>query len=611
MGPRSGHQTLPAWFREASATRGPTIAMRWKHLGIWNGITWNDYAGAVGDTASALLASGCRRGDKVVVLSNNRPEWCYVEFGAQYAGLVPVGVYATDSPAQLDYVLKDCAARIVFVEGEEQLDKAMSVLDRNPGVERLVYFDASGLHGFSHPRVTSFDAFRAEGRVNRERNPSLLDAEIDAAKPDDIALIIYTSGSTGKPKGAMLSHRNIIFQMAAMNRLSPGRVGDEQLSFLPMSHIVERYFTAYRPLDHGAVVNFGEGMAALIDNLREVKPHTIMAVPRVWEKLHAAITMAISDATPFAQWGYRTALNIGYRVAALSSEGKSIPITLRVAHFAARHTVLSRVLTMTGLRRTRVLISGAAPISPDVVTWYRALGLIMVEAYGQTECTGHATSYIAGEERTGTVGKAIAGTELRIAANGEIMVKGPHVFKGYLNQPQHTAEAVVDGWLHTGDVGMLDQDGYLTVTDRIKDIIVTSGGKNVTPSEIEARLKFSPYISDAVVIGDGRHYLTCLIMIDHESVAKFAQEKDVPFSNFASLTRADVVRSLIQAEIDAVNRDFARAENIRRFEFIESELTAEDEEMTPTLKLKRRVVAEKYRPLIERMYSSGSQPSDR
>ncbi len=608
---RSHRRTLPAWFWEIASERSSSVAMRWKNLGIWNSISWQAYADAARAAGCAMLAAGCRRGDKVAILANNRPEWCYVEFGAQGAGLVPVGIYPTDSAAQLEHLLNDCAARLLFVEDEEQLDKALSVLDRSPSVEKIIYFDASGLHAFSHPKVLSFESFSAEGRKHHEHRPLQWEVEIAASRPEDVALIIYTSGSTGQPKGAMLSHRNLIFQMGAMERLSPGMEGDDQLSFLPMSHIVERYFTAYRPLDHGAIVNIGEGMPALLENLREVKPHVMMAVPRVWEKLYSAITMAIADATPFAQWGYRTALNVGYQVADCRLAHKTIPFSLRIKHFLARISVLNRVLTMTGLSRARVLISGAAPISPDVIRWYLALNLSMVEAYGQTECTGHATSYIRGEEKAGTVGKAVSGTEVRLAGNGEILVKGPHVFVGYLNQAARTAETVVDGWLHTGDIGAMDSDGYLTITDRLKDIIVTAGGKNVTPSEIETRLKFSPYISDVVVVGDRRPYLACLVMIDHESVVKYAQEKDLPFTNFSSLTRSPEVRSLIQGEIDTVNRDFARAEGIRRFALLDTELTAEDEEMTPTLKLKRKVVAAKYRDLIESMYATETTSPDK
>jgi long-chain acyl-CoA synthetase len=600
--PRSTHRTLPAWFQEVARARGPRTAMRWKRYGIWEDITWSAYADSVRATACALLALGINRGDRVGIIANARPEWPYIDLGAMGVGAIAVGIYTTDAPRQVAWLANDSGARVLFVENDEQLDKVMSVLDAMPAVEHVVYLDPRGLHAFSHPKVLSFDEFLARGRVFAERHPGRWEEEVKGARPDDVAIIIYTSGTTGQPKGAMLTHRNLIFQMGAMEHLAPGREGDDQLSFLPLSHIVERYFTVYRPLDHGAVVNIGEGMGALADNLREVAPQVMMAVPRIWEKLYSAVTMAIAESSPLGQFGYRTALNIGFQVADCRLAKRTPPAGLKAMYGLARLLVLNRVRTLIGMRRARLLISGAAPISPDLIRWYYALGLDMVEAYGQTECTGHATSYTRNEAKVGTVGRAIAGSEVKLGEQGEILVKGPHVFAGYFNQPEKTAEVVRDGWLHTGDVGMFDGDGYLTVTDRLKDIIVTAGGKNITPSEIETRLKFSPYISDAVVIGDRRKYLTCLIMIDHDTVVKYAQDQNIPFTSFASLARSPEVRQLIGREVEAVNRDFARVENIRRFELIDVQLGAEDEELTPTLKLKRKAVNERFRDLIEKMY---------
>jgi long-chain acyl-CoA synthetase len=600
---RSQRRSLPAWFWEVARARGDRTAMRWKRLGVWESISWAESADAVRATGGALLSLGLQRGERIAVMSDSRPQWVYADLGAQGVGCVAVGIYATDAPRQVAWLLNDCGARVLFVENDEQLDKAMSVLDQVPALERIVYFDGRGLHAFSHPKVMAFDDFLALGRTFHERHPDRWEAEVAKAQPDDVAIVIYTSGTTGPPKGAMLSHRNLIFQMGAMERLCPGMEGDEQLSFLPLSHIVERYFTVYRPLDHGAVVNIGEGAAALAGNLREVSPHIMMAVPRIWEKLYSAVTMAIAESSPLGQLGYRLALNIGYRMADARLAGLAAPAMLALLYPLARLLVLNRVRTTIGMRRARLLISGAAAISPDLIRWYYALGLEMVEAYGQTECTGHATSYLRHEAKVGTVGKAIAGTEVKLGEGGEILVRGPHVFLGYLNQPGKTAETVRDGWLHTGDVGVFDADGYLTITDRLKDIIVTAGGKNITPSEIETRLKFSPYVSDAVVIGDRRKYLSCLVMIDHDAVVKFAQDANIPFTSFASLTRAPEVVRLIGGEIEKVNRDFARVENIRRFELIDVQLTAEDEELTPTLKLKRKAVNERFRDLIEKMYA--------
>ena len=598
----SRRRTLPAWFVEVAAARGPRTAMRVKRLGIWEEITWADYAARVRATAAAMRAGGIARGANVAVLSGGRPEWAYIDFAAMGNGCVAVGIYPTDAPRQVAHIVRDCGAGLVFVENHEQLDKLLSVEAELPGLTRIVVLDMAGLHGFRHPKVTDFARFLAVGRAHHERHPDEWEAEVARARPDDIALIIYTSGTTGPPKGAMLSHHNIIFQMGAMERLCPGLDGDEQLSFLPLSHIVERYFSHYRPLDHGAVVNIGNGLDTMAENLREVSPRIMMAVPRVWEKLYAAVTMAIADATPLGQVGYRWALNLGYRAADARSAGHAPSFVLQLGWALARVLVLNRVRQMIGLAQARLLISGAAPISPDLIRWYSALGLDMVEAYGQTECTGHATSYGRDAIAPGTVGRPPPGTELRLGPDGEILLKGPHVFQGYLNQPELTATTIRDGWLHTGDVGTLDARGNLIVTDRLKDIIVTSGGKNVTPSEIETRLKFSPYISDAIVIGDRRKYLTCLVLLDHDAAAKHAQANNLPFTSFASLTRIPQIRRLIEAEIDAVNRDVARVEAIRRFDLIDVQLTAEDPELTPTLKLKRQAIAARFKPMIDRLY---------
>ena len=594
----SHRRTLPAWFNDVAAARGKRTAMRWKRFGIWEDISWADYAEQVRATAAAMRALGIARGANVAVLSGGRPEWAFIDFAAMGNGCVATGIYPTDAPRQVAHIIRDCAASLAFVENHEQLDKLLSVEGELPGLSHIVVLDMTGLHAFNHPKVTDFASFLAAGRARHERHPTEWDEDVGRARPDDIALIIYTSGTTGPPKGAMLSHHNIIFQMGAMERLCPGLDGDEQLSFLPLSHIVERYFSHYRPLDHGAVVNIGDGIAAMAENLREVSPRIMMAVPRVWEKLYAAITMAIADATPLGQLGYRWALNLGYRAADARNPG----LLLRVGNTIARLLVLNRVRQMIGLGRARLLISGAAPISPELIRWYSAIGLTMVEAYGQTECTGHATSYGRDAIAPGTVGKPPPGTEIRLGPDGEILIKGPHVFHGYLNQPELTSATIRDGWLHTGDVGALDADGNLIVTDRLKDIIVTSGGKNVTPSEIETRLKFSPYISDAIVIGDRRKYLSCLVLLDHDAAASHAQAHNLPFTSFASLTRIPEIRRLIEAEIDAVNRDVARVEAIRRFDLIDVQLTAEDPELTPTLKLKRQAISARFKPLIDRMY---------
>jgi long-chain acyl-CoA synthetase len=449
----------------------------------------------------------------------------------------------------------------------------------------------------------SFDALLELGARHERAHPGRWDALVELARPEDLAILVYTSGTTGPPKGAMLSHRNILFQLGYSDFLTMPREGDQQLSFLPLCHIAERTFTAFYPLRTGATVNFAESIDTVPDNVREVAPAVFFAVPRIWEKFYSGVSLRMREATWPGKVAYRWALGVGMRVAEHRLRGTRPGAGLQLLYRLADVLVLDNVKRSMGMHRTRAVATGAAPIAPELIRWYMALGIDMREVYGQTENCGLATAMPPDRIKLGTVGTARPDTEVRISPEGEILLRGPHVFMGYYNNPQKTAETVVDGWLHTGDVGVMDADGFVKITDRMKDIIITAGGKNITPSEIENQLKFSPYISDAVVIGDGRKFLSCLVMIDHETVAQFAQERNVPFTNFASLCRAREVQDLIWGEIERVNRQLARVETIKKFCLIEQILTAEDEELTPTMKLKRSLVNAKYKDLIDTMYA--------
>jgi len=401
----------------------------------------------------------------------------------------------------------------------------------------------------------------------------------------------------------MLSHRNILFQIGFSDFLTEPRPGDQQLSFLPLAHVAERTFSVFYPLYTGATINFAESIDTVPENIREVAPAVFFAVPRIWEKLYSAVALRMREATWLGKAAYRWAIGTGGRVAECRLQGRRPSALLRLLYRVADFLVLDNVKRSLGLHRTRAAATGAAPIAPELIRWYLALGIDMREVYGQTENCGLATGMPADRVKLGTVGVARPDTEVRISSEGEILLKGPHVFLGYFKNPEKTAETITDGWLRTGDVGVLDADGFLTITDRMKDIIITAGGKNITPSEIENQLKFSPFISDAVVIGDQRKFLSCLVMIDHETVAQFAQEKNVPFTNFTSLCRAPEVQDLIWSEIERVNKQLARVETIKKFRLIEQILTPEDEELTPTMKLRRTFVNVKYKDVIDTMYA--------
>ncbi len=597
-----GQDTLPRLFRHVVRERGDRVAMREKDLGIWRGISWREYGEQAKRVGLGLVALGLRPRDVVSIVADNSPEWLYTDLGVMSVAGIPNGIYTTDSARQVEYIVNDSGTRFFFAENEEQLDKILEVRDRCPGLVKIFVYDMEGLHAFRDEQVMPFAALLELGARYDRDHPGAFDRMVDIAQSDDLAILVYTSGTTGPPKGAMLTHRNILFQLAYADFITPLREGDQQLSFLPLCHVAERTFTVFNPLYTGSTVNFAESIDTVPENIREVAPALFFAVPRIWEKFYSGVALRMRDATWLGRFAYEQAFRIGRRIAEARIAGRPPSAWERLAFRVADFLVLDNVKRSIGLHRARGAATGAAPIAPDLIRWYLALGINMVEVYGQTENTGLATAMPPDRIKLGSVGVARPGTEVRVSPEGEILLKGPHVFKGYYGKPEKTAETVVDGWLHTGDVGTIDAEGFVRITDRMKDIIITAGGKNVTPSEIENQLKFSPYISDAVVIGDRRKFLSCLVMIDHETVAQFAQESNVPFSNFASLCRAPEVQELIRGEIERVNRQLARVETIKTFRLIEQLLTAEDEELTPTMKLKRTFVNVKYKDLIEGMY---------
>lgn len=595
--------TIARSFLRSVETRGDRPAIREKKFGIWQPTSWREWLQISKDIAYALHATGFQPGNVASIIANAVPEWVYADMGILCAGGVSSGIYPTDSSAQVEYLINDSSTRVIFAEDEEQLDKILACRSRCPTLQKIIVFDMEGLHAFSDPMVLSLAEFMALGRNHAQEREALWDEMIGSRTADDLAILVYTSGTTGPPKGAMHSNRSVTHQMRHANDLFPSTDHEERLVFLPLCHVAERVGGYYISLALGSVMNFAESPETVPDNLREVQPTAFLAVPRVWEKFYSGITIALKDATSFQNWMYRNALAIGNRVTEYKLQGETPPLPLRLANSAAYYLVFRNIRRMLGLDRCRLAFTGAAPIAPDLIRWYLALGIDMREVYGQTENCGVATVMPPDRVKLGSVGKAAPWGEVMISPQGEILIRGDFLFSGYLNQPEKTAETIdAKGWLHTGDVGSIDNEGFVKITDRMKDIIITSGGKNITPSEIENQLKFSPYISDAVVIGDKRPYLTCLLMIDQENVEKFAQDQDIPFTNYASLCRAPQIQDLIHREIEAVNVNFARVETIKKFFLIERQLTPEDEELTPTMKLKRSFVNKRYAAEIDAMY---------
>src|SRR5436305_10337776 len=595
--------TIAKSFLKSVEIRGDRPAIREKKFGIWQPTSWREWLQISKDIAFGLHASGFRPGDVASIIANAVPEWVYADMAILCAGGVSSGIYPTDSSVQVEYLINDSSTKVIFAEDEEQLDKILSCRSRCPTLQKIVVFDMEGLSGFTDPMVLSLAEFMALGRNHEQGNEALWDEMIGSRSASDLAILVYTSGTTGPPKGAMHFNRSVTHQMRHANDLFPSTDSEERLIFLPLCHVAERIGGYYISLALGSVMNFAESPETVPDNLREVQPTAFLAVPRVWEKFYSGVTIALKDATPFQKWMYRHALALGYRLTDCRLAGDTPSLPLRLANKAAYWLVFRNIRRMLGLDRCRLAFTGAAPIAPDLIRWYLALGLDMREVYGQTENCGVATVRPAERVNLCSVRKAAPWGEVKISPQGEILIRGDFLFMGYLNQPEKTAETIdAQGWLHTGDVGSIDNEGFVKITDRMKDIIITSGGKNITPSEIENQLKFSPYVSDAVVIGDKRAFLTCLVMIDQENVEKYAQDHDIPFTNYASLCRAAEIQDLIQREIEAVNANFARVETIKKFYLIERQLTPEDEELTPTMKLKRNFVNKRYAAEIEAMY---------
>jgi len=597
-----GCDTFARLFLKKSTERGDAIAMREKDFGIWQSYTWNEYRDRAMEVANGLIAVGLQRGDVVSIQSEDCREWLWTDFGVLLAGGVVNGIYPTYQTRQVEHTLVDSNARFLFAEDEEQLDKFLEIEESLPNVEKVYVFDWRGLRGFEHPKVAPFDDLLEIGKGHRINHPGAVEAIVEQGTNDDLIALVYTSGTTGMPKGSMLTNRYVLFQTKLAPDYLRQTADDEILTYLPLCHIAERLFSAWLPIAHGATINFAESPETVMQNLQELSPTYVFAVPRVWEKFYSRVTTAMSDATWIGRKTYEVALGIGYRRADKLIAAQTLSLWDKLSYALADRLVFRNLKKVLGLNRAHSACSGAAPISPSLLRWFLAIGLAIDELWGQTEL-GIITSTRNGVFRFGTVGPSFPGAEVRISDEGEIIARSHGQFEGYLNLPDKTVATIVNGWVHTGDVGELDEEGNLSITDRLKDIIITAGGKNITPSVMENELKFSPYISDAVIIGDQRKFLSCLIMIDQENVEHYAQTHSVPFTDYRSLCARPEIIELIDGELTRVNADFSSVEQVKKFRLIDVLLTAEDEELTPTMKLKRSFVSEKYDNLISEMYS--------
>jgi long-chain acyl-CoA synthetase len=592
-------RSFPALFFKQAEAQKARVALRRKEYGIWNRISWTDYGQMVREAAAGLLVIGIEPGDRVAILGDNRPEWLICHLATMTIGCATCGVYSTSAPEQVAYVVGHSESKILFVENEEQVDKVLEI-ESKLNLKKVVVWDPKGLWGFSHPGIILFDEFMAQGRAYLDAHPESVSNRMEAIDAQDIAMIIYTSGTTGPPKGAMLTHQNMLSITESFVTANPVYQNSDMLSYLPLAHIYENLISLFAAIWSGGTVNFVESMDTLAQNLREVSPTIFASVPRIWEKMASMIEIRMSDSTFLKKSLYRLAVLVGLRYVRLEEDSRG-RLIWTLLYWPLYWLVLYHLRRQLGLDRIRYAVCGAAPASPELFEYFNALGVPLREGYGQTESTGVIAIQRIDRFRRGFVGEPISGVEVKIAEDGEILARGPGVFKGYFKDPELTASTIKDGWLHTGDIGTME-DGFLKILDRKKDILITAGGKNITPAFIENKLKFNSYIQDAVVIGDRRKYLVALILIDEDNVTKYAQNHRIPFTTFADLTQNPEIRKLIDGEVSKVNKTLSTVETIKKFELLPRRFYEEDGDVTPTKKVKRRFLEKRYADLIEHLY---------
>jgi len=611
-GVAEGRATMPGLLRHRARHTPDRVALREKVRGIWQGTTWAAYFEQVRAFALFLQDAGFGQGDKLVIASDGTPEWFIADLAAQSLGGVTVGIYPTNPWPELQYIVRHCAAKVAVCGDQEQTDKvleAMRQADGLPALQRVLAVDWKGMRHYDEPMLMPFASALERGRA-LARQPGRCEAWESIVKTlsaDQDALIVYTSGTTGMPKGARLSHAGILSDAAVLGQVQ-GFAGKPLtvVCYLPLCHVAERLMSPVMQLVYGSVVNFAESIDAVAHNLHEIGPSFFFGVPRIWEKLQYEILIKSRDSRPIARRAFERAMAIATPIAERTIANGGRPVSRRDAlvAWALRVAVFSNLLAGIGLDRTWVAMTGGASISPSVILFFRALGVPIYQIYGMTETSGATHAQSAAMSRLGWCGPLLPGiAEQRVAPDGELQVRGAVVFKGYLHDDEATRAAFDDGWLRTGDIVELDEaTGQVQIVDRKKAILITSGGKNITPSLIENALKESLYISEAVLLGDGRHFVSALIQIDLDTVGKWAQERGIAYTTYETLAQLDAVRELIGIEVKRVNERFSRVESIRKFVLIRKQLDHDDGELTATMKVRRRVIEQKFAAEVAHIY---------
>lgn len=593
--------TIPLLFWSQVEKYQDRVALREKDFGIWQEVSWADYGERVRACAFGLIALGLEAGDRAVILSEDRREWLYADLGIQCVGGISVGIYATSSAQQCGYIVGHAEARIWIVEDQEQFDKAMTERDGLADLEWIVVMDPKGLRYVDDERVLTFDELLERGHALERVEPHLLDERMAGIAPDDTVILFYTSGTTGTPKGVMHSHRSLLEGIEPVYTHMEIDEEDSAICYLPLCHVAERLMSLINSLIKGYVVNFAESPETVFSDLTEVAPTFFGGVPRTWEKLKARIQIDIAEATWTKRQAYHWALKVGYLCNPYRRRNARLPFWLRGLWLFAHRGVFYKLRERLGLHRVRQTWVGAAPIAPEVLEFFMAIGLVVYEAYGATEM-GIVTMTPRDDIRTGLAGALLPGVTYQVTSKRELLFKGPGIMQGYFKDPERTAEVLEGGWYYTGDAGHFDEDGFLEITGRTKDMMITAAGRNIYPQAIENMVKASDYVMDAVLIGEGREYLTLLIVMDEETVSHYAQTHNIPFSTYADLASKPEIVRLIHDEIQGVNKKWSDREQVLDFRILKWELSDEDDELTPTMKVRRSFMCEQYAELIEEMY---------
>jgi long-chain acyl-CoA synthetase len=599
---RGNADTFPKLLARNAGRLAGKAALREKDFGIWRETSWRDYHDRVRDFSLGLIELGLARGGTVAIVGDNRPEWVIAELAAQAAGAASVGIYQDSNLTEVAYVIDHCDARFVVAEDQEQVDKILGMIDQLPKVVHVIYSDPRGLRRYRHEKLLSFGEVEERGRALAREKPGLFAESVGRGKGSDLAMICYTSGTTGQPKGAMLSFENLLTMALSLHQVDPRKASDEFVSFLPLAWIGEQMMSVATALTMGFTINFPEEPETALHDIREIGPHVLFAPPRIWEGLNSTVQVKIMDTTPLKRFLYQRLIPIGTKVADLRLKHGRVPLPWRAMYFLADLLLFRALKDRLGLIRLRSATTGGAALGPDVFRFFHAMGVRLKQIYGQTEISGISCIHPDEAIKFHTVGKPIPGTEVRISERGEILSRSPSVFLGYYKNEEATREALAGGWLHSGDAGYLEEDGQLVVIDRLKDVLRLSDGTRFSPQYIENRLKFSPFVKEAVVIGKDRPYLTALVCIDSAVVGKWAEKQKISYTTYTDLSAKGQVYDLLQKEIDKVNETLPAAARIRKFVLLYKELDADDEELTRTRKVRRAFVEERYRGIIAALY---------